>query len=352
MKENLKNKVKILPITRLEKTALKNKIFNSLDRNNPRKRYKFLAIAAMVSVVFCATFYLMFFNNYSSSSSITEFVNSTEEIDFSKAGEIVLILGNGENLEIEEDKSNIQYSNSGKTITIGGQKEIKQEISRNNKKAFNTIMIPYGKRSKIMLSDGTTVWLNSGSKLVYPVAFNSDRREVYLEGEAIFDVSHDKNHPFIVLSSDQEIEVLGTVFGVTNYTDERAIKTVLKSGSVQISYHNDPSHLYTDKIKITPGTKATYNKSTKSIVSEKVNVDNYFSWREGVLVFQNNDLEYVINRISKFYNMDVEIQNKELLKERFSGSLDLNESIHKVIENIALSTNLNYIIKDDKVIIN
>ena len=350
MKEKEANKVKILPITKLEKVALKNKIFNSVDKHSPRRRYKGIAIAATVSAIVIVTFYAASLKN--SSTTITDYVNSTEEIDFSKANEVILILGDGENLKIGENKSNIRYSNSGETLTIGDDKEIKQEVSKNNKTSFNTLIIPYGKRSKINLSDGTIVWLNSGSKLVYPVVFNGERRELYLEGEAIFDVAHDKEHPFIVMSSDQEIEVLGTVFGVTNYSDEHAINTVLKSGSVQISYHNDPSHLYADKIKITPGTKATYDKETKSIVSEKVNVDNYFSWRDGVFVFRNNDFRHVLNRISRHYNVGVEIQNMELAKESFSGSLDLNENVNKVIENIASSTNMKYTIEEDKIIIN
>ncbi|WP_159022081.1 FecR family protein [Formosa sp. L2A11] len=351
MKDNGSNKVKILPITNLEKVALKNKIFNSVNKIERKKSRKGLTMAVTFSMMVLVGLSFYFYNE--PTTSITDVVNTSEVTDFSKSDEVVLILGDGENLKIKEENSNINYSNSGKTLTIGKGREIEQETSRNSKTSYNTLIIPYGKRSKINLSDGTIVWLNSGSKLVYPVAFNGDRREIYLEGEAIFDVAHDKSHPFIVKSKDQEIEVLGTVFGVTSYTDEEAINTVLKSGSVQISYHNDPkTHKYADKIKITPGTKATYNKDTQGIVSEKVNVNNYFSWRDGVLVFQNNDLQYVINRISRYYNVEIEIANKELAKESFSGYLDLNEDIEKVIQNIAASTNMNYTIENDKIIIN
>lgn len=350
MKDNGSNKVKILPITKLEKVALKNKILNSVDKLERKKKRTRLTMCVAFSLVFLTGGFLYFYE--APTTSITDFVNKTKTTDFSQSDEVVLILGNGENLKIEED-TNFKYSKSGKTLTIGGDKKIEQETSRNSKTSYNTLIIPYGKRSKINLSDGTTVWLNSGSKLVYPVAFNGDRREIYLEGEAIFDVAHDKSHPFIVKSKDQEVEVIGTVFGVTSYTDEEAINTVLKSGSVQISYHNDPkTHKYVDKIKITPGTKATYNKDTQGIVSEKVNVNNYFSWRDGMLVFQNNDLRYVTNRIARYYNVKIEIENEELAKESFSGYLDLNEDIDKVIQNIQASTNMNYTIKDKTIIIN
>ncbi|MGJ8759094.1 MAG: FecR family protein [Polaribacter sp.] len=356
MKFNGSHKVKILPITELEKTALKNKIFNSIDklgnRKRKRNRNKNLAIGVIFSFFFLIGSF--FFFNKSPSTSITDFVNSSQVIDFSKSDEVVLILEDGENLKLEEEEeSNIIYSNSGKTLTIGGDIEIEQKISRNKKASYNTLIVPYAKRSKINLSDGTIVWLNSGSKLIYPLEFSGDGREIYLEGEAIFDVAHDKNHPFIVMSKDQEIKVLGTVFGVTCYPGEESVKTVLKSGSVQISYHNDPeSRHYSDKIKITPGTKATYNKKTKSIVSEKVNVSNYFSWRDGVLIFKNNDLRYVMNRISKYYNLSIVIENDKLAKQRFSGSLNLNENINKVIKHIGASTSMNYIIEDNKITIN
>ncbi|WP_165732110.1 FecR family protein [Polaribacter sp. 20A6] len=354
MKVNESNKVKILPITELEKTALKNKIFNSVDNLSYRKRNrrnKGLVMSLAFSLVFLIGIVLCYQNE--PNSSITDFVNTSKLVDFNKTDEVVLVLGNGENLKIEKKDSNINYSKSGKKLTIGEDTEIEQETSKNSKVAYNTLIIPYGKRSKINLSDGTIVWLNSGSKLIYPVVFNGDRRELYLEGEAIFDVAHDKKHPFIVMSKEQEVKVLGTVFGVTSYPEEGEINTVLKSGSVQISYHNDPKlNHYSDKIKITPGTKATYNKETKGIVSEKVNVNNYFSWRDGVLIFKNNDLSYVMNRISRYYNLKVDIKNKNLAKEKFSGYLDLNESIDKVVKNISASTNMKYTLEEGKIIIN
>jgi len=354
MKINKSNKVKILPITELEKTALKSKIFNSVDNLNNQKRAKRnkgLALGLAFSLTFLIVTFL--YHQYQPTDSIEDFIKTSKKIDFSKSKEVLLVLGDGKNLAIDKDESDINYSKSGKKLTIGKETEIEQETSRNSKVAYNTLIIPYGKRSKINLSDGTIVWLNSGSKLVYPVVFKGDRRELYLEGEAIFDVAHDKKHPFIVMSKEQEIKVLGTVFGVTSYPEEGVINTVLKSGSVQISYHNDPElHHYSDKIKITPGTKATYNKETKGIVSEKVNVNNYFSWREGFLIFKNNDLHYVMNRIARYYNLRVDIKNKELAEEKFSGYLNLNENINTVVKNISASTNMKYSIEDNKITIN
>lgn len=349
MKDNKSNKVKILPITPLEKVVLKNRIFKSVENLKKRKKRTGLKIGLSFSLALIIGF--SFFVINTKTSSISDFVKSSEGIDINNSSEVVLILGEGENLKLDEESVTINYSNTGQKVTIGSTKEINQKTTKNNKTVYNTLLVPYGKRSKIKLSDGSIVWLNSGSKLVYPVIFNGDKREIYLEGEAIFDVAHNKDKPFFVMSESQEIEVLGTVFCVTNYKDENAINTVLKSGSVQISYHKSSS-LNTEKMKISPGTKASFNKKTKSIISEKVNVNNYFSWREGVLIFKNDNLKNITKKLSRYYNLEIVIEDDDLANESFSGYLDLNENIDKVIENIKASTNMNYSIKGNKVIIN
>lgn len=354
MKEIKHNKTKSLPITELEKNVLKHKILKSVNKITKRKRRTQIALGVVTCAIFLGGTGFYFLKT--PSSSITEFVNASKNIDVNKTQDVVLILGEGQNLNIGEKNSTINYSNTGEKVTIDSGKEVTQETSKNNKTLYNTLLVPYGKRTKIKLSDGSIVWLNSGSKLVYPSVFNANKRELYLEGEAIFDVAHNKSKPFIVISQNQEIEVLGTVFGVTSYSDENTINTVLKSGSVQISYNKDASYpSSSDKMKISPGTIASYNKNNKGIISEKVNVDNYFSWRDGVLIFKNNDLQYIMKRLSRYYNIKIDIENPVFLNanETFSGYLDLNEDINKVMENIKESTNMNYTtLNENNIIIN
>jgi hypothetical protein len=348
----MSNNLKFAPITRLEKVELKNKFFNSINKSNSRKKimlYAIIGVAASVAILIGFTF------TNKPNDSIMDFVNSLEPANNTTSDGVILFLGEDENLKIEDKVTSINYSNSGEEITIGSAQTINQQAINNNKIAYNTLLVPYGKRTKVQLSDGSVVWLNSGSRLVYPVVFNGEKREVYLEGEAIFEVAHNKNHPFVVMSQNQEVEVLGTVFGVTNYLDENSINTVLKSGSVQISYKNASSP-NSDKMKITPGTIASYNKKTKGIISEKINVEQYFSWRDGVLIFKNNDLQFIMKRLSRYYNIEIEF-NKQTFSESneietFSGYLDLNEDVNKVIKSIQESTSMNYIFLENKLIIN
>lgn len=344
------NKVKILPITETEKAELKRKIFKSIGKHNLRVRRIKYALGIAASLVVLVGFSI-YFDTAARNKTITDLDTSPELIDNKHLEDVQLILGAGENLYINDDITTIKYSSTGEKVTIGATKQIDQNVSKTNSIVYNTLLVPYGKRSKIELSDGSVVWLNSGSKLLFPASFSEQRREVYLEGEAIFEVSHDKDHPFIVNSGDNEIEVLGTVFGVSNYLDENLFNTVLKSGSVQISYNNKLGKRNSDKIKITPGTMASFNKDTKSITSEKVNVANYFSWRDGVLIFQNNDLQFIMKKISRYYNVDIKINDEHLARETFSGYLDLNENINKVIQSVKESTNMEYNLKDKTIII-
>tara|TARA_R110002073_G_scaffold40547_5_gene114965 strand:- start:71764 stop:72825 length:1062 start_codon:yes stop_codon:yes gene_type:complete len=351
MKEKKDHKVNISPISKLEKSELKNKIFYSIRKERVKKqriKYVIGGIAASISLVIGLNFYM----NSEPTMSITDFVESTKNLDSNSSDEVVLILSEGENLKADEAMTTINYSSTGQNVTVGNAKTVEQQVIKNNKVVYNTLLVPYGKRSKIKLSDGTIAWLNSGSKLIYPVVFNGDRREVYIQGEAIFDVTHNKNKPFIVISDDQEIEVLGTVFGVTNYKDDTYINTVLESGSVQISYHSSvSSSKNTDKLKITPGTLANYDKSAKSIVSKKVNVENYFAWRDGVLIFNQDKLQFIMKKLARHYNVDIDINDEVLANETFSGYLDLNEDLNQVVQTIKESANMETSLLDEKIII-
>lgn len=345
------HKVKFLPITEQEKRNLKNKIFASVRKNRSRKKRTRFLIGSAASLLLIVGTLFTFHSPSPEPPSIMDFVNSTSTVD-SKSEDVLLMLGEQQSLNIDEKITTIQYSGSGKNIKIGSTKTVSQELTENQEPVFNTLIVPFGKRSKITLSDGSQIWLNSGSRMVYPATFHGKKREVYIEGEAIFDVAHSENRPFIVISQDQEIEVLGTVFGVTNYLDENRINTVLKSGSVQISYHNNSSSSTgIDKVKISPGTKASYDKQTKSIVSEKVNVDTYFSWRDGFLIFKNNDLEFIMRRVARYYNKQIRIGAEVSNSETFSGYLNLNEDIEKVIQSIKESTNINYEFKENEIVI-
>ncbi|MCB0447906.1 MAG: FecR domain-containing protein [Gelidibacter sp.] len=332
-----------MKITEHEKKQLKSKISISISSYIQRKRYlKYgLGLAAACIIGF---FSLITFNTKTEEpSALDSYVKSLENKDVPE--QIKLILNDDQKVNIAESEASISYSTSGDKVTIGSSKFINQNTSKSPKAVFNTLIVPYGKRSSIELADGSKVWLNSGSKLVFPAAFNQEKREVYLEGEAIFEVAHDKKHPFIVKSNEQEIEVLGTIFNVSNYHDDDLLSTVLKSGSVKVTYSKN-------SITIVPGTLAAYDRGTKRVNTQKVDVESYFSWRDGIFIFKNDSMESIMKKISRYYNIDIIINNKELANTTFSGYLDVKDTVESVLKTIRETTKFEYNITNNKLFIN
>ncbi|MCJ7759490.1 MAG: FecR domain-containing protein [Gillisia sp.] len=353
MKDKSSQKMNFSELSKDEKSSLKHKITSSVYSYIKRKRNSKYALSfAAASVVILLTVGL--FNVIKTESSPIEKFAKTQK-DKSLNNHVKLILSDSKNIEIAEDNSTIAYSNSGQNVTIGTSKSISQETSKKNDIVFNTLIVPYGKRSEIVLADGSKVWLNSGSKLIFPAAFVGDKREVYLEGEAIFEVTHNKKKPFVVKTDKQDIEVLGTVFNVSNYTDDTTISTVLKSGSIQLSYKNNSISQTIEHVKISPNTLAVYNKMDQAIETNTVNVEKYFSWREGIFVFKNDSLKSIMKKIARYYNVEIVINDQNLANQTFSGYLDVKENIENVMKTINETETSQfeyYITENNKLIIN
>ncbi|MEN8125687.1 MAG: FecR domain-containing protein [Bacteroidota bacterium] len=350
MREKKQYKVNFTHLTEGEKKELKGRIIESVyNFKRSKKRIKYtIGIAASIAILIS----IGIFNYASKSSSISDYVKTTKKIDTINSDKVKLILSDKQNIDIDEENSNIVYSNTGQQVKIGNTKSINQSSVNNNKVAYNTLIVPYGTRSKVKLSDGSMVWLNSGSKLVYPIVFNSAKREVYLEGEAIFEVTHNKAHPFMIMIDNHEIEVLGTVFNVSNYLDENIINTTLKSGSIQINYKGDSFFKPKKTFKVSPGNMTSFNKTTNHLNSKKVDVEKHFAWRKGIFIFKNDNLEYIMKKLSRYYNVDIVIEDDNIANQTFTGYLDLKDNVERVVQVIKESTSFEYNkVTNDKIII-
>jgi len=338
-----------MKITENEKRQLKDKISQSVSTYIRRRRYlKYgMALAAIFVVGFFAI--TKFQDTNTQVSPMDTYVKTLD--DQKVPDQVKLILGDNQNVEIA-DSANISYSSTGEEVQIGNSKSVSQTTSNNQKTVYNTLIVPYGKRSSITLADGTKVWLNSGSKLVFPAVFMQNKREVYLEGEGIFEVTHDKAHPFIVKSGEQNIEVLGTVFNVSNYHDDDAISTVLKSGSVKINYTNSDAGKSNRSVTIKPNTLAIYNRNDMQIKTKQVEVEKYFSWRDGIFIFKNDSMKSIMKKVSRYYNIEIVINDKELSEATFSGYLDVKDNVENIIKIIQETTKFEYKITNNKLIIN
>ncbi|WP_308991576.1 FecR domain-containing protein [Mariniflexile litorale] len=249
---------------------------------------------------------------------------------------IELIMDNGKVLIISSNGESQIISKNGQVI--GSQKGSKIDYSINSnvdKLAYNQLKIPNGKTFNITLSDGTKVYLNSGSSLKYPVKFlKGMQREVFLEGEAYFEVSKDALHPFLVNASDMNVKVLGTKFNVSSYKNDVEISTVLVEGSVSLSNDSNPNN----ESVLTPGYKGVLNKSNldSDIVLEKVNTDLYTGWINGDLLFRKSSFIDMVKKLERSYDVKIINNNKLLNTLKFNGSFNVNiESIENIMKSLS-----------------
>jgi len=218
------------------------------------------------------------------------------------------------------------------------------------KPVFNEIETNAAERARIELGDGSKVTLNAESKLIMPETFDRQSREVELEGQAFFDVKTERNRPFRIRSRSGVVEVTGTSFNVRSYRDEDVIEVVVKEGTVEVSQASDPGQL----LIVNEGYKGSILISENRMnLTWADDIDDYFAWLEGRLVFKNDSLEKVFRHIERIYDIDVIYSgtDESVLKEEFSADLK-TRSVREVMNVIQMAMDIDYKIVDDRVIIN
>jgi len=210
--------------------------------------------------------------------------------------------------------------------------------------SVTTISCAYGDKSSIVLPDNSHVWLNSGSKLTFNSNFR-DGRKVALEGEAFFDVSKDKLHPFQVKTADVNIEVLGTKFNLKAYPDEKSVSATLVEGSVKIS-----SEYQKEMMK--PDQKMTFDKGSKQMtVQELTDTSLETDWKDGRFVFRNETLAELKPKLERWFDVDIVFGDEQVKNRRFTGVLG-RESILEAVSYFDLSNFVSCRIQGNKIIIN
>ncbi|WP_108809343.1 FecR family protein [Aquimarina spinulae] len=280
-------------------------------------------------------------------------LNTKEETITPEERTITLKLENGDTQIISEDGDINIIDVSGTVIMQqqGTQLVYNKNISTEKLK-YNTLTIPYGKRFDIILSDGTHVFLNSGSSIKYPIKFiPGNPRKVFLEGEAFFDVTKDEKHPFLIEAQSLDVKVLGTKFNVTTYPGDNETEVVLVEGSVSLSTSENKSDSEKDVI-LKPGFKGTFHNVEQTISTQNVNTSIYTSWVEGIIVFRNIPFEDIIKKLERQYNVTIINNNRDLAKETFNASFEIDrETIDEVLHYFNKVHQIKYKIINNKVII-
>jgi len=206
-----------------------------------------------------------------------------------------------------------------------------------------------GMVSQFQLADGTKVWLNSGSELQFPSRFTGDFRAVKLKGEAYFEVTENKRKPFRVNAGELNIEVLGTSFDVTNYTDEKMSEVILVEGKVNLTA-NDAAKV-TRQIALHPGQRGVYCDQTRKMHAEEVNVDKYIAWRDGNLIFRDDKMEEVIKRLSRWFNVEIYVDDPEINSYIYKASFR-NENLLQVLNLLKISAPIDFRITERRALPN
>ena len=216
---------------------------------------------------------------------------------------------------------------------------------------YNTINVPYGKVFNLELSDGTKVYLNSGTSLKYPVNFiNNLDREVFLDGEAFFEVNSNKSQ-FIVSSNNTSAYVYGTKFNFKDYPEDNFSEVILTEGSLGVSEISD-NIKNNDVLMIRPGERAKVNYSSGEIERSRVNTSLYTSWIDGRVAFRNESLPSMIQKLERIYNIIIINNNKDIEEKYFSATiLYKEESINDVLSYLSEVYGLEYQIIDNKILI-
>lgn len=199
-----------------------------------------------------------------------------------------------------------------------------------------------------VLSDGTKIWLNAESSIVYPVSFSGLRtREVFLSGEAFFDVAEDEEHPFIVRTKDISIKVLGTAFNVKSYEGDPTVKTTLVRGKVQIQSGKGDKE---KAVELKPNQQAVFSHSTEKMTLLSVEAENFISWNSGSLVFKDEILYDVVKSLERWYGVAIHIPDGSNMDCRLTARID-KESLDQTLEMLQSLTGITYQIEGNKVYI-
>lgn len=315
-----------------DKSRLKNRLQKStVEFNHKQNTRKWIAAAAVL--VFALMTGIWFYET----NKVPEIVSFANSLDETKNDSTTrLVLNKDQEVHIESIESEIRYDKKGEKINIGSNQKVQQKLEL-VKPIFNTVIVPYGKRAQVTLSEGTIVWLNSGSKLVYPAIFSTNKREVFLDGEAIFDVTKNPDKPFVVKSHQFDIEVVGTVFNVSAYSDDKYSNAVLQEGAIKLS-HKSKAYLPSEKQIMEPGQMAVFDPDDEKFRLRNVNPTDYLSWRNGYYIFKSERLGNILKKLSRYYNVEILLKDRTLFYETFSGSLDLKGNPEEVLNIIQQTT--------------
>lgn len=257
----------------------------------------------------------------------------------------VLTLDDGSEVVLDSTGNGVIANQNGTKVLLSkGQLDYKSGTPAAGI-SYNTMTTPRGRQFKLVLPDGTKVWLNAASSLKYPTAFTGNERKVEITGEAYLEVAQDADKPFILSAANNvTVKVLGTSFNINAYADEAAIHTTLVSGSVRVATENSNAAL-----TLQAGKQATLQKRTGKLTLQPADEEQVLAWKNGYFYFDRADIQTIMRQVSRWY--DVEVEYQEIPDKKFSGTIPRNVNASQVFKILELTGNVHFTIEGNKVVV-
>lgn len=301
--------------------------FKAVVAQDRKRRIKFIInrvsrVAAVVAFAFIGLFLLNEYVNFSGNRE-----NAAKQLIKHGNVKAILTLGSGEAISLDDSKTII--SDDDALIVKGDNGSLTYSDKPQTKKQslkFNDLFIPRGGEFSMVLSDGTKVWLNSETKFRFPVCFVGEERRVFLEGEAYFKVAKGAK-PFIVESQGQVVRVYGTEFNISAYQSDHLVYTTLIEGHVGIKADQGDSI-----VDLVPGIQSTFNKNSLEINLRQVNTEEVSSWRTGMIVFEYQTLEQIMQKLSRWYDFEYQYSGIDPRKLQYKGKVPRYGDFNEVLD--------------------
>lgn len=305
-----------------------------------RTTYRIVSgVAAMTCLILVSAYFIL----QSSPTDDLAYVLPFDNRPMDDVKEVVL-LTEGQNVVLENE-TQVEYNEDGKAVVNDQIISEAPAADRNkSKKApLNQIMVPNGKRSYLVLTDGTRLSINSGSRVAYPAVFDDDKREIFVQGEVYLQVARDARRPFYVKTDGFDVRVLGTSFNVCAYKDDAEASIVLVEGAVEMISSKK------ETVKITPGQKLSIGNDGLSI--SEVDVNEYILWKDNILYLGNyKSCGEILTRLARQYDVVIEYDSR-LENTYIGGKLDVCERIEDVLDILSVSGRFTYERQEGRIII-
>lgn len=340
-----------LPPGGIDFEGRKTNAWNTIQKNIAKKAapsgrvhiYDAILAAASVLLLISLSFWF-YFGREKNEGMSAKTANKTTTISPGTAT-AVLTLADGSDISLDVSANGTLSKQAGAEVikTANGSLAYKPGQKENSGNlSYNTLSVPKGGTYHLTLSDGSAVWLNSASSITFPVYFQGNERTVSIRGEAYFEVAKNKHKPFLVRSGDQTVQVLGTHFNVQAYDNGPSVTTLLE-GSVKVLKKNSQTLLR-------PGQAASGNNNSDMITITDVNPADAIAWKQGYFKFNNENLESIMNKIARWYDLDINFRD-DVKEKKFWGTYSRSKKLDDLLDNLEATGDVHFKIEGRRVTI-